>query len=190
MPYLPERRAINGRCRKPVRHAPINQRWLHLHSGSVSNQQTLQTCTVWVMATSTYYTLLAALDLCLQGTALDSDAVKALGENASVVATSYCSAPHILTNWDHIFHNIPDTFKPIQHSTIDGLFDPRAKAMPDFTHGQFRQLFSRFDLEDCFAARKVVTPLPTVHMHQWDVACWRLVPPEEAFLFLLANVCG
>ena len=197
MPLPPKRRAVNGRRRrKPVRQVSPNERWLHLTAGAVSNQQTLQTCTVWAMAASTYCTLLTALGLCVQGTGLDSDAVKALVANAAITAASYCSVLHLFTDWDHLLHDIPPEhdrvpamFKPLQHPTIDGLSDPKAIAMTGFTHGQLRRLYRCFNLEGYLAARdEVAIPLPTGHVNQRGVACRRLVPPEEAFLFLLAKV--
>ena len=192
-----KRRTINGRrCRKPGRQASPNQRWLHLNSGGVSNQQTLQTCTVWAMAASTYCTLLTALGLCAQGTGLDSDAVNALVATAAITAASYCSVLHLFNDWDHLLHDIPpqhdrvpSIFKPLMHPTIDGLSDPKAKAMTGFTHGQLHWLYTCFDLEGFLTARdEVAIPLPTGHVNQRGVAYRRLVPPEEAFLFVLAKV--
>lgn len=197
MPRPPKRRAINGRRRrKPVRQASPNQRWLHLSAGHVSNQQTLQTCTVWAMATSAYCTLLTALGLVVAGTGLDSAAVNGLAASAAISAASYCSVVHLLTDWDHLLHDIPPEhdrvpaiFKPLQHPTIDALSDPKAKAMTGFTHGQLRRLYECFDLDGYLAARgEVAIPLPTGNVNQRGVACRRLVPPEEGFLFLLAKV--
>ena len=186
MPRPPKRRAVNGRRRrKPVRQVSPNERWLHLKAGAVSNQQTLQTCTVWAMAASTYCTLLTALGLCVQGTGLDSDAVKALVANAAITAASYCSVLHLFTDWDHLLHDIPPEhdrvpamFKPLQHPTIDGLSDPKAIAMTGFTHGQLRRLYRCFNLEGYLAARdEVAIPLPTGHVNQRGVACRRLPTP-------------
>ena len=55
MPCPPKRYALNDcNYRKPVRQVSPNKRWLHLKAGAVPNQQMLQTCMMWVMATSTY----------------------------------------------------------------------------------------------------------------------------------------
>ena len=108
MPRPPKRRAVNGRRRrKPVRQAPHNQRWLHLKAGAVSNQQTLQTCTMWAMAASSYSTLLTVLGLCVQGTGLDSDAVNALVANAAITAASYCSVLRQMAGKDGASYVVP-----------------------------------------------------------------------------------
>ena len=156
----------------------------------------MQACTTWAIVAATYSTLITAVGLCAQGSGMGSDAVSALVANAAIVASTCLSTVHLLTDWDHLLHNIPlehdgvpSLFSPPKHPRIDDLSDPKTKTMTGFNHRQLTRLYKMFDLEGHLtAAGEDLVPLPTGLVNQRGVPCRFLVHPEEVFLFTLTKI--
>ena len=77
----------------------------------------MHNCTLWATLAATYSTMITAIGMCAQNAGLGSDAVNAMAANTTLVGSFHIAMTHLLTNWDHLLHDIPP-----EHDTVTALF--------------------------------------------------------------------
>ena len=202
MPPPAKRRAETQlRRRKPKRQATPNGRWMQLSSAETDLlyyiHVALATISTFVVAMTQLLALvLAAEGIANEGDIDQQDVISVAIDTISIILMGWLGILHAFREVNGILFDIPpeEEAAPIQFSRakglrIDDLSDMAALKMTRFNWSQLRRLYAAFDLQGQLEPLSTKLAIPTGHVFNGSLCCYR-IHPEEIFLFTLCRLAS